>query len=163
MIKVSRLPLSGDKISRCINDLWSAFTLMGSKEQVRDFLGDLITHTERKMLAKRLAIARQLLEGNTYEFIMNDLRVTERTITNISNTLARDGSGLRNAHEKLKFLEENYRRKAEKRQNYLERKGRPKLPGEKVLPEALKAGVSSLGKLISKKIKTSSAKKSLSI
>src|SRR3989338_10389899 len=101
MTKLSKLNLDPKDFSHYINNLWSAFTLMDSKEDIKLLFKDLFTHTEYKMFAKRLEIARRLLAGQTYEEISNELKVTNHTISTISNILQRDGGGLKIAHQKL--------------------------------------------------------------
>lgn len=134
---------------------------MDSKEDIRLLFKDLFTHTEYKMFAKRLEIARQLLASENYESIMRKLNVTSHTITNINNILANKGDGLRKANEKLKELEQKYKELREKRQNVLERRIRPKLPGEDVLPNLIKVAALSGGRAIAKTIKHRSARKEL--
>lgn len=72
-------------------------TLLENKEQVKSFLKDLLTHTEMKMLAKRIQIAKMLLEGYSYQDIRNYVKVTDPTIAKISNILEMSGEGLRTA------------------------------------------------------------------
>lgn len=163
MTKLSRKPISNEKLGHYLNSLWSAFTLMADKEQIRDLFRDLFTHTEYKMFAKRLQIARLLLEGETYEFIVKELNVSEKTVANVSNVLASRGEGFRNAHVKLIELEKKYQRKAEEKQNRVERKVRPRMAGEDALPELIKGGVLTVSKIVSRKIKQSSAKKPLAL
>src|SRR3990167_1277963 len=100
MTKLSRKYLDTDKLGLYVNNLWSAFTLVDSKEDVKLLFRDLFTHTEYKMLAKRLEIARRVLNGQGYDQIIKQLSVTERTIANINNILAEKGDGFRNAHAK---------------------------------------------------------------
>lgn len=105
MTKLSRKKIDPENLGLYINNLWSAFTLMDSKEDVRLLFKDLFTHTEYKMFAKRLEIARRLMSGEKYKDIENDLKVTPTTITRISNLLQDQGVGLKKAHEKLSQLE----------------------------------------------------------
>lgn len=146
-----------------VNNLWNAFTLASTKEEVREVFKDLFTHTEYKMVAKRLEIARRLLRNETYEAIKQQLRVTEKPIVHMSNILANGGTGLRKSDQKLTNLEKMYLARKNKRQNILEGSERRKLPGEVVLPELVKAGLKTLSKTVAKKIKQSSAKKVLSL
>lgn len=144
-----------------INDLWNAFTLMQSKEEVREFVKDLFTHTEYKMFAKRLHIARMLIKGETYETIKDVVKVTEKPIVYVSNLLANSGNGFRRADERLKDVEKEFSQKAEDQQAYLERRKRRKLPAETFLADVVGAGFNALNKSITKKIKKSSVKKQL--
>ena len=106
MTKLSRKNIDPKEMGRYINNFWSALTLMDSKEDVRLLVKDLFTHTEYKMLAKRLQISRLLLDGNNYEAIGKTLSVTPNTISKISNMLSEKGEGVRKAHLKLNQIEE---------------------------------------------------------
>lgn len=161
MTKLSKRPVDSKLMGFYVNNLWSAFTLMATKDEIRDLFRDLFTHTEYKMFAKRLEIARRLLEGQKYESIMEDLKVTEKTISSVSNILAEKGNGFRTANQRLKDLENHYQKKREERQDRLERRKRKKLPAETFLFDAIGAGFSALDKAVSKRIKRNSATKQL--
>lgn len=163
MTKLSRKYLSSDKFGQYVNNLWSGFTLMESKDDIRQLFRDLFTHTEYKMFAKRLEIARRLLEGQGYDEIIRQLNVTERTIANISNILADRGEGLRKVHEKLSAIEQAYRDRESK---IIERKSKafnPELAGSKVLPNAIMAGVKYANKKFIQHRKQKSAVKRLNV
>lgn len=161
MTKLSKKKLDPAKFGHYINNLWSVFTLMDKKEDVRLLFKDLFTHTEYKMFAKRLEIARRLLEGENYESIEKSLNVTSRTITNISNILAEKGNGLRLAHDRLSNLEEKYLKRRQGMTRNLEnpfiRKAKRKTLGGALL----KAGVKALDKSISRGLRKRSARKKL--
>ena len=80
MTKLSKRNLDPKEMGYYINNLWNAFVLMDSKEEIRQFVKDLFTHTEYKMFAKRLEIARRLILGQTYEQIREALNVSDRPI-----------------------------------------------------------------------------------
>ncbi|MBI2607755.1 MAG: hypothetical protein HYW51_02935 [Candidatus Doudnabacteria bacterium] len=161
MTKLSRLHLDPEHFGHYVNNLWAAFTLMDSKEDIRLLFKDLFTHTEYKMFAKRLEIARRLLQGQTYEEIINALRVTSRTINNVSNILVIHGDGLRKVHSKLQDLEHKYQGKREERQAILERRVRRKAPAETFLANLVTEGVPAANRFIRKKLKQRSAKRTL--
>ncbi len=163
MVKVSRRYVDPKDFGHYVNNLWSAFTLMDTKEDIRSLFKDLFTHTEYKMFAKRLEIARRLIAGQTYEEIAEALKVTSRTINAISNILFSAGEGLRKADIKLQGLEKQNQRRREHRQNVLERKVWPKMPGSDVLPNLLKTGITAADKSLTKAIKHRSARKELSV
>jgi len=163
MTKLSRKYTVPQNFGHYVNNLWSAFTLMDSKDDIRLLFKDLFTHTEYKMFAKRLEIARRLIVGQSYEEIMRGLNVTSRTITNISNILMIQGMGLRKADNKLKEIEKRHQEYRNKRQNRLENPLRREISGSKVLPNLLKIGISDFDKVISKRIKNRSAQKDLII
>src|SRR3989344_809028 len=101
MTKLSRLHLDPQHFGHYVNNLWSAFTLMDSKEDVRLLFKDLFTHTEYKMFAKRLEIARRLISGQKYDEIKDALKVTAVTISHVNNILSERGEGYRIANNKL--------------------------------------------------------------
>lgn len=165
MTKLSKRKLDSEKLGHFINNLWSAFTLMPAKEDIRLLFKDLFTHTEYKMFAKRLEIARRLIAQETYKDIQKKLSVTSRTVTVINNILAEKGQGLRKADEYLRKIEDGYLKNQKEKTKNLENPFRAKVRGhfKTVLGEGIKAGIISLDKTISKKIKQSSAKKQLPV
>lgn len=105
MTKVSRIKIDTKHLGFFINNLWNLITLLENKEQVKNFLKDLLTHTEMKMLAKRIQIAKMLLEGYGYRDIRNYVKVTDPTISKISNILETKGDGLKIAISYLNKIE----------------------------------------------------------
>ena len=163
MEKLSKIKLDPKDFGLYVNNLWAVFTLMNSKEQVRALFRDLFTHTEYKMFAKRLEIARRLLDGQTYGNIKKDLKVTEHTISSVSNILEREGAGFRMAYKFLLELEKDFNRKREHKQARLERRGRRKLPAETFAGELLAASFKNLDKIKNEKIARISTKKQLQV
>jgi uncharacterized protein YerC len=163
MTKISRKPIDPKELGFYINNLWSVFTLIDSKDEIKLLFKDLFTHTEYKMLAKRLEIARRLIDSNTYESIMQNLKVTERTISNVSNTLERDGRGLHIAYNKLSDLEKLLQCKRDVRQDILEHKQRPELPEALLVKNLVKVGFGKADQILRSRIRQTTAKKILSI
>lgn len=86
------------------------------QETTIDFLDDLLTKTEKIMLAKRMAIALMLLKGKDYQEIEVILKVSKATIWRIKIWLATKGNGFR------KLLEDVIKKdkeKAERRKELL--------------------------------------------
>ncbi len=161
MTKVSRKPIDPQKFGQYVNNLWSAFTLMTSKEDIRSLFKDLFTHTEYKMFAKRLEIARRLLKQESYQSIQIELNVNAGTVGRVSNVLNERGDGLRQASRELDALGEKYwTRKREKTKN-LENPFRQKLQRKTLLGTALKVGAREVDRVISRKFKQATAKKQL--
>ncbi len=165
MTKLSKKPVDPEKFGYYVNNLWSAFTLMDSKEDIKELFRDLFTHTEYKMFAKRLEIARRLLYRENYKDIQNALNVTSNTISRINNVLSEKGGGLRKAHKKLEQLEEKHREKQKETIKNLENPFRAKIRhhGQTVLGQAIKAGAIQLDKVISQKLKQRTARKNLPV
>jgi len=73
-----------------------------SKEtEMQDFLGSLLTPTERIMLAKRLAIVVLLKEDVPQTSISNALNVTQATVSRMQLFLEARGEGYNIAFKKL--------------------------------------------------------------
>ena len=112
MSKVSRIKIDSEQLGFFLNNFWSVITLLENKDQVKGFLKALLTHTEIKMFAKRMQIAKMLIEGYTYKDIRNHVRVTDSTIARINNILETNGDGLKTA---IAFLQKIEREKMRKR------------------------------------------------
>ena len=67
--------------------LWDAVSKIKSQNEIQEFLNDLLSPTERTMLAKRLAIAVLLMKKYNYEAIMDLLKVSSSTISKVALTL----------------------------------------------------------------------------
>lgn len=106
MTKISRFKVDPKHLGFFINNFWSIITLLENKEQVKSFLKDLLTHTEMKMFAKRVQIAKMLLEGYDYRAIRNYVKVTDQTISRINNILETGEGGLRISVSYLQKIEE---------------------------------------------------------
>lgn len=162
MTKLSRRPLPKE-FGDYVNNLWSAFTLLDSKADVRLLFKDLFTHTEYKMFAKRLEIARRLADGQTYEQIKSGLGVTAGTISAISNTLIEQGEGFRRAHQKLTESEMRQQKARMKQTKNLMHSFLPKAKRQTALGAVAKAGLHAIDAELRKRGKARSAVKQFEI
>ena len=80
--------------------LFEAIKHLRSKEEIQLFLTDLLSPTERTMLAKRLAIAALLMRAYEYESIMNMLKVSSATISKVALVLNHN-QGYKNTINKI--------------------------------------------------------------
>jgi uncharacterized protein YerC len=156
MPKLSKRYLNENELAGYINNLWSVFTLLSTKDQVKMLFRDLFTHTEYKMLAKRLEIARRLIDGQTYDEIANRIKVTSNTINAISNRLESNGEGFKLASSKLKKLLESS--KSTNRKNIF-----PRYKGAPRISEMVQDGIKAVRTISRKVMKNSSASKKLSV
>jgi uncharacterized protein YerC len=161
MTKVSRKPLPKD-FGLYVNNLWSAFTLLDSKADIRLLFKDLFTRTEFKMFAKRLEIARRLLSLQTYERIRKELAVTDATTSTVSDVLSERGDGYRKVHFKLLELEKKQHKAQARRLDRMSNPFKYK-PKRTVLGVALGAGLRQLDKTIQQKTRQRSARKTLEL
>ena len=84
MSQVSRRILNKQVEEKVFETLWEAISQVRDKKEIQSFLGDLLSPTERVMIAKRLAIAVLLLKGRSYETIKDFLKVSTETVAKIS-------------------------------------------------------------------------------
>ncbi len=111
MTKVSRFKVKRNILDWFIGNLWRAFTLVDTKNEMEGLLRALLSRTEIIMLAKRVQIAKMLTEGYDYRTIRNVTRVTDPTIAKISNHLEDYPSVLsvvEKLHTEEKKLKEKY-------------------------------------------------------
>ena len=67
--------------------LWSTIAQLQSQEEVEGFFKDLLSESEAIMLARRIAIARRLLKGETYDDIQTELKTGASTIASVDRWL----------------------------------------------------------------------------
>jgi len=165
MIKISKKPIEPKLFGHYVNNLWNAFTLSGTKEDIKLLFKDLFTHTEYKMFAKRLEIARRLLRHERYKIISDELNVTSKTITSISNILTEKGQGLRKVHENLEKLEDKYLQKQRDIVKNLENPFRQKVKqrSKTVLGAVIKAGLIVADNALSKYEKDKTTRQDLPV
>ncbi len=84
-----------------LDELWSAVTLLETKEEVKNFFRDLLSETEALMFARRIRIARMLLEGRSYEDIREEMQTSHGTIANVHGWLQGENEGYAKALPRL--------------------------------------------------------------
>ena len=87
MTQVSRRLLNKQIEQQIFETLWEAISQLKNKTEIQIFLTDLVTPTERIVLAKRLAIAVLLLKNTNYETIKDLIKVSGETISKVALTL----------------------------------------------------------------------------
>jgi TrpR-related protein YerC/YecD len=107
MTKISRIKLDQDDLALLIGQLWKAFTLLETKDEVHKFLHDILTRTEIQMLAKRLEVVKMLREGHTYDLIRKRLNVSDVTIAKINNWYQAFGEGYNIVIDRLHQIEKS--------------------------------------------------------
>lgn len=101
MPQVSKYPLSEKVYERIFDLLLRVITDSHRKNQARELLDDLLTPTEKIMLAKRLSIAILLLKEYPYESIQAILRVSRPTIADVNRSLKYQGQGYKKFAKKI--------------------------------------------------------------
>lgn len=96
MVKFSKLhKLSRPRQQEILISFCKALAAIKNSQEAAQFLKDLLSEQEAEMLAKRLEIARFLLEGKTYGEIQIELKVSHGTVARVSTWLSTSGEGYR--------------------------------------------------------------------
>jgi TrpR-related protein YerC/YecD len=95
MTRVSRFKLSSEQVDQLSHRLIGAISSLQNKEALFLFFDDLLTRTEKIMLGKRLLIAILLEKGYSYNDISSIVKVSQVTISRMSEQLQRSGKGFR--------------------------------------------------------------------
>lgn len=115
MSKVSRIYVDSKRMGYFISNLWNTITLIENRDEAVIFLKELLTETEIRMLAKRIQVAKMLLEGYKYEDIIPHVRVTSGTISSVNNQLQFGDGGYQKIIERLIKIEQRKEKQMEKR------------------------------------------------
>lgn len=103
MAKFSRISkLNKQEQEQLLISFCRALAALKTPEEAAQFLKDLLSRQEAEMLAKRIEIARLLIEGKTYEHITSMLKVSHGTIARVNQWLATSGEGYRLIAERVK-------------------------------------------------------------
>lgn len=81
MSKVKTYEVDSKERYQIIGDLFEVITGLKNKKEVIDFFIGLLTPSESLMLARRVQVAKLLIEGENYETISKKLKVSYQTIT----------------------------------------------------------------------------------
>ena len=84
-----------------LEQLFKAITLVEDVEEWKDFFDDICTAQELEKMAQRLEAAQLLLEGNTYEQVIEKTQISSTTLSRVSRCLRYGDGGYRKIIEKL--------------------------------------------------------------
>lgn len=87
MTKVSRKPLEPKVKRKIIRDFWRGVSYLNKPAETEPFLRRLLTPTEIIMLAKRLALLKELRQKPSYAELKEKYKVTDVTIAKMANIL----------------------------------------------------------------------------
>ena len=104
MTQVSRLKLNRKFQENILRNLFISISKVNKEDLSKLFLEDLLTRTEKIVLAKRLSIALLLESGKSYSEIREIVKVSASTISSVNNKL-NTGHGYRAVIKKLHALE----------------------------------------------------------
>ena len=115
MPRVSPRILNPDEKMKYLDLLWTSIAGLESREEVKNFFKDLLSESEAVMLARRILIAKMLLEGKTYTEITEELKVGVDTIGRVSQWLTSGFGGYEKAIESFNRALERRKEIADKK------------------------------------------------
>lgn len=101
-MQISKKGINQKTESKIFNSLYQVLADLKKPEEVAKFLEEVLSETERTVLAKRLAIAYWLNKNQSYDKIRQELRVSSATVAQVQKWLEKSGEGLKLA---LKTIE----------------------------------------------------------
>lgn len=101
MSQVSKYPISKNVSDRIFEIFLETFVKIKSKNEADQFITDLLSPTEKIVLAKRLAIAFLLEKGHDYRAIQHILHVSAPTIASVNNARTYGSEGYKNLITKI--------------------------------------------------------------
>ncbi len=94
--------ISNKEREELLEELCEAISVLKNSQEIMNFITDLLTRQELIMLAKRIKIAKFLIEGKEYRDIENLLGVGQGTIAKVNQWLSESGEGFRLVAERTK-------------------------------------------------------------
>ena len=91
----TRRKLTPVQKQQALLELCRALVMVHKLDEAAKLLGDLLSGQEIEMIAKRLQIAKLLLNNHTYDKIRDDLKVSDATIARVNLWLQQSGEGFR--------------------------------------------------------------------
>jgi uncharacterized protein YerC len=101
-MQVSKKDVNKEVEKKIFKSLYQVLTDMRNPEEIEKFLSDVLSDTEKTVLAKRLGIVYYLSKSKSYEVIRDELKVSSATIANVQKLMEEKGEGLKLA---LKAIE----------------------------------------------------------
>lgn len=90
-----------EKISEeMLDELYEVLAAVDNKEDCRELLEDLCTYKEVAQMAQRIRAAKCLMEGKTYNMVIEETDISSATLSRVSRAL-KYGSGYKKQLKKL--------------------------------------------------------------
>lgn len=100
-MKVKPRKVNNKEKTKYLDTLYTTIACLNSREEIKLFLRDLLTESERIMLGRRILIAQKLLQDISYDQIIKEMRVGKDTIMRVHRWLEDDVAGYEKTIQKL--------------------------------------------------------------
>ncbi len=105
---------------RYLDTLYTAVSGLKSREEIKNFLRDLLTESERVMIGRRIIVAQMLLEEKSYNEIVRELKVGKDTIMRVHRWLEDETYGYEKAIKELEKVFNDRQKKLERSRKYVD-------------------------------------------
>src|SRR3989344_5874682 len=117
-MKVKPHTLKKEEKIKYLDALYTATSVLKTRDDMKKFLRDLLTESERIMIGRRIVIAHKLLQDEGYDQIATDLKTGKDTITKVHRWLQDETRGYEKAIEKFQKILEKREEKRSKSSHY---------------------------------------------
>ena len=97
MSKVNPRKLDSKSKMKYLDLLWTSIAQLKTRDEVKQFFKDLLSESEAIILARRIEIAKRLLERRSYDSIAKELKVGKDTIGRVQRWLTSGFGGYEKA------------------------------------------------------------------
>ncbi|MCK4891339.1 MAG: hypothetical protein KAS78_01590 [Candidatus Pacebacteria bacterium] len=97
MSRVNPRALDSNSKMKYLDLLWTSIAQLETREETKHFFKDLLSESEAIMLARRIEVAKRLIEGESYGKIAIDLKVGTDTISRVQQWLTSGYGGYEKA------------------------------------------------------------------
>lgn len=94
--------ISNKEKENLLEEFCEAISVLNNTEEIMNFITDLLSEQETIMIAKRIKIAKMIIQNKNYREIQNSLKVGANTISRINEWLAESGEGFKMVAERSK-------------------------------------------------------------
>lgn len=119
MSRVQPKSLPNKDRKELLDGLWFMIASLKTEEEVKNFFQDLLSETEAVMLARRIKIAKLLMQGMSYGRISDSIHASDGTIASVHRWLQSGFGGYQNA---LPRLEDMLKKKVQTKEKHREQK-----------------------------------------
>lgn len=102
MARVNPRNLGSKDKMKYLDLLWTSIAQLETRNEVKQFFKDLLSQSEAIMLARRIEIAKRLIEGQSYGDISRELKVGTDTICRVQRWLTSGFGGYKKAIDGFK-------------------------------------------------------------
>lgn len=97
MSRVNLKSIDSNSKMKYLDLLWTSISQLETREETKHFFKDLLSESEAIMLARRIEIAKRLLDGESFDNIIRELKVGKDTIGRVQRWLVSGFGGYEKA------------------------------------------------------------------